>query len=288
MKPKSVFKRSFSLFINFLVIISGSIIAGVGLEFFLVPNHILDGGVVGLSIIASHLTGVELSIFLVILNIPFLFLAYQRLGKMTAIKSFVGIIGLALTTHFLHHSEPFTQDLLLATVFGGLMLGVGIGLVVKIGGALDGSEIFSIFLNGKTNKSVAQILLYINIGVFGIAGFVFGWEQAMYSILTFYIAFKMIDIVLDGLDETKNAWIISDKPNEISDAIIADLGRGVTFIKGEGAYSQDEKRIIFCVFSRIEENKLKEIVLNIDPNAFLAVSNIHEVHGRSFDSKKAH
>jgi uncharacterized membrane-anchored protein YitT (DUF2179 family) len=207
---------------------------------------------------------------------------------MTAIKSFIGIIGLALTTFFLHHSVPFTEDLLLATVFGGLLLGVGIGLVVKIGGALDGAEIFSIYLNGKTNKSVAQILLYINIIVFGIAGFVFGWEQAMYSILTFYIAFKMIDIVLDGLDETKNAWIISDKPTEIADAIISKLGRGVTYIKGEGAYTQDEKRIIFCVFSRIEENKLKEIVLDIDPDAFLAVSNIHEVHGKRFENKETH
>ena len=281
------FNKSFRQLISFIVVLAGSFLAGVALEFFLVPNQILDGGVVGISIILSHLTGLELGVFLIVLNIPFLFLAYKQLGKDTVIKFFVGIVGLSASTHYLHYVKPFTTDLLLATVFGGLLLGVGIGMVIKTGGALDGSEIFSLFINDKTGKPVAQVLLFINLIIFTIAGFVFGWEQAMYSILAFYIAFKMIDVVLEGLDETRNVWIISDKEQEIADAIMGNLGRGVTFFKGEGAYTNDEKRIIFCVITRLEEAKLKDIVRDVDSAAFLAISNISEVHGGRF-KKKAH
>jgi uncharacterized membrane-anchored protein YitT (DUF2179 family) len=281
-------KKRLLILLSYIVIIAGSFIAGIGLEYFLVPNQILDGGVVGISIILSHITGLELGLFLIILNIPFLFLAYNQLGKDSVIKSIVGIIGLSSSTFIFHHVEPFTKDLLLATVFGGLFLGVGIGLVIKYGGALDGSEIFSLFINIKTGKPVAQVLLFINLIIFIIAGFVFGWEQAMYSVLAFYIAFKMIDVVLEGLDETKNVWIVSDKEEEIAEAIMKELGRGITYFKGEGAFTNEEKKIIFCVITRLEEVKLKDIVHRIDPDSFLAISNISEVHGVHFKKDSHH
>ena len=279
-------KKTVHWLISLSIVILGSVIAGLSLEFFLVPNQILDGGVVGISIILAHLTGTKLGIFLVVINIPFLYLSYKQLGMETAIKFFVGVIGLSVSTTFFHHYDPFTEDLLLATVFGGLMLGLGIGIVMKLGGALDGAEIFSLFINEKTGKPVAQVLLVINILIFAGAGFIFGWEQAMYSVLAFYIASKVIDIVMEGLDGMKNVWIVSEHNEKIAERLTEELGRGVTFFKGEGAYLRKEQYIIFCVITRMEETKAKEIIKSIDPNAFVTIAHVAEVKGAQFKTKK--
>lgn len=271
-----------------IFIIFGAILMGVGIEEFLVPNKILDGGIVGISIILSHLTGVKLGIFIFVLNIPFFFIGYKQIGKTFALSTLLGIAVLSVTTTLLHNVPVFTEDLLLATVFGGIVLGVGVGIVIRYGGSLDGTEIMAILINKKIPFSVGEIIMFFNVFIFAIAGFVFGWDRAMYSLLAYYIAFKTIDIVIAGLDESKSAWIISEQHEEIGETILARLGRGVTYLKGEGAYTGDDKKVIFCVITRLEEAKLKEIVQEIDPSAFLAVANISEVRGGRFKKKDIH
>jgi uncharacterized membrane-anchored protein YitT (DUF2179 family) len=271
-----------------IFIIFGAILMGVGIEEFLVPNRILDGGIVGISIILSHLTGVKLGLFIFVLNIPFFFIGYKQIGKTFALSTLLGIAVLSITTALLHNVPALTEDLLLATVFGGIVLGVGVGIVIRYGGSLDGTEIMAILINKKIPFSVGEIIMFFNVFIFAIAGFVFGWDRAMYSLLAYYIAFKTIDIVIAGLDESKSAWIISDQYEDIGETILARLGRGVTYLKGEGAYTGDDKKVIFCVITRLEEAKLKEIVQEIDPSAFLAVANIAEVRGGRFKKKDIH
>ena len=280
--PKNV------VFVRLLMIAIGAILMSIGLELFLVPNQILDGGVVGVSIILSHLTGVRLGIFIFILNIPFFFLGYKQIGKTFALSTLFGITILSICTSFLHNIEAVTPDLLLATVFGGIVLGTGVGLVIRYGGSLDGSEILAILFNKATPFSVGEIIMIINLVIFTIAGFVFTWEQAMYSFLAYFIAFKTIDIVIQGLDESKSVYIISENIEDIGDAIMDRLGRGVTYLHGEGAYTGENKKVIFTVITRLEEAKLKSIVEEIDTQAFLAVGNIAEVRGGRFKKKDIH
>ncbi|MED3551400.1 YitT family protein [Cytobacillus praedii] len=269
-------------------IILGSILMGVGIEEFLVPNKILDGGIVGISIILSHITSIKLGIFIFILNIPFFYIGYKQIGKTFALSTLLGIAVLSVSTFLLHDVPVFTKDPLLATVFGGIILGTGVGIVIRYGGSLDGTEILAIIVNKRLPFSVGEIIMFFNIFIFASAGFVFGWNRAMYSVLAYFIAFKTIDVVIQGLDESKSAWIISEEHKLIGDAILARLGRGVTYLNGEGAYTGDDKKVIFCVITRLEEAKLKSIVEELDPNAFLAVANISEVRGGRFKKKSIH
>lgn len=276
------------IFTRTLMIALGAILMAIGLELFLVPNQILDGGVVGVSIILSHLTSLNLGIFIFFLNIPFFFLGYKQIGKTFALSTLFGITVLSIFTSMLHHVEPVTPDVLLSTVFGGIVLGIGVGLVIRNGGSLDGSEILAILFNKALPFSVGEIIMIINLVIFSIAGFVFTWEQAMYSFIAYFIAFKTIDIVIQGLDESKSIYIFSEYIEDIGDALMDRLGRGVTYLHGEGAYTGDDKKIIFTVITRLEEAKLKSIVEEIDPKAFLAVGNIAEVRGGRFKKKDIH
>ncbi|WP_425467123.1 YitT family protein [Pseudalkalibacillus caeni] len=281
LSKKTFIKRTLFIFI-------GAILMALGIEVFLVPNSIMDGGIVGISIILYSLTGTKLGIFIFVLNIPFFYLGYKQIGKTFAVSTLFGITVLSITTSSLHHVAAFTDDMLLATVFGGIVLGSGVGLVIRYGGALDGSEILAILLNKKFPFSVGEFIMVFNIFIFGWGGFVLGWDRAMYSILAYVIAFKTIDIVIDGFDESKSAWIISDKAQEIGDAVLARLGRGVTYLRGEGGYSGDDKKVIFCIVTRLEEAKLKSIVEEMDSSAFLAVADINEVRGGRFKKRDIH
>lgn len=266
----------------------GAIIMGVGLELFLVPNDLLDGGIVGISIILSYLTGFKLGAVIFILNIPFFYIGYKQIGKTFAFTTLYGVAVMSITTTLLHPIPGFTDDLLLVTVFGGIILGIGVGMVIRFGGSLDGTEILALLLNKKLPFSVGEIIMIFNIVIFSSAGFVFGWDRAMYSVITYFIASKTIDIVIQGLDESKAAWIISDYIDEIGEAILARLGRGVTYLNGEGAFTGADKKVIFCIITRLEEAKLKAIVEEFDENAFLAVGNISEVRGGRFKKKDIH
>ena len=271
-----------------ILITLGALLMAVGLEIFLIPNQVIDGGVTGISIMLSHLTGLKLGIFLFLLNLPFVYLGYKQFGKTFGISTIYGIIMLSLFATFFHPVPPFTEDILLATIFGGIFLGIGVGFVIRNGGALDGTEILSIVISKKAPYSVGEIVMFINLFILSSAGFVYTWDRAMYSILAYVIAAKAIDIVITGMEESKSVWIISDLATELGDAINNRLGRGVTYLHGEGAFTGEDKRVIFCIITRLEESKLITIAEEIDPSAFLAIADIAEVRGGRFKKRAIH
>ncbi|OWA32962.1 hypothetical protein B9G55_24145 [Saccharibacillus sp. O16] len=271
-----------------LFILLGAILVAVALELFLVPNNITDGGITGISVMASYLSGWKLGIFLFILNLPFLIIGYKQIGKTFALSTLLGITVLSIGTVLLHPVQAFVTDTLLAFVFGGIFLGVGTGIVIRNGGSLDGTEIIAILVSRKTPFSVGEIVMFVNLFILSGAGFVFGWDRALFSILAYYIAYKMIDVTIEGMNESKSVWIISDQIDDIGNAILDRLGRGVTYLAGEGGFTGDPKKVIFCVITRLEEAKLKEIVNQFDDKAFLAIGNIHDVKGGRFKKKDIH
>lgn len=212
-----------------LLITIGSVLMAVGLEIFLVPNSVIDGGIVGIAIILSHLFQIKLGLLLFLLNLPFFFVGYKQIGKTFAISTIYGVSIMSVATFLLHPISPLTDDPLLAAVFGGIVLGIGVGMVIRNGGSLDGTEVLAILMHNRLPLSVGQIVMFFNIFILGSAGFVFGWDRAMYSLIAYFIAFKMMDLTIEGFDETKSVWIFSDRFEEIGDALLHHLGRGVTY-----------------------------------------------------------
>ena len=262
----------------------GAFIAGFALEGLLVPNNIIDGGVIGLSMMASYLTKYNLGLLIFLFNLPFICLAFTKMGKKFVLQTFYANVVLSFAVN-VFHAHQVTSDLLLATVFGGLILGTGVGIVLKSAGSLDGTEIMSLFLSKKFGFSVGEIIMSINLFVYFLCGFVFTWERAMYSILTYIIASKVIDIVLDGLNSSKSVQVISDKAFEIGRELVENLDISVTYMRGKGGYSGMEKNIIYCVVSRLELSKMKDVIKEIDPNAFMAIVDVHEAYGARLKKK---
>ena len=257
----------------------GAFIFAVGLEMFLLPNKIIDGGVVGISMMTAYLTKWNLGTLIFCINIPFILMALKNLGKKFVIQTFYATAMLAVATNILHGKQA-TEDLLLATVFGGIILGFGVGLILRNNASLDGTEMVSIALSKKLKIiSVGELLMCINLFVYMGAGFLYGWDRALYSILTYYIASKVIDSVLEGLDKAKSVRIISDYYKEIGNAIMKDLDVSVTYMKAMGGYSRQEKIQTYCVVNKFEMPRLKELVHTIDPRAFLVTEDVHEVEG---------
>ncbi len=263
---------------RYFFITLGAMIAAFALECFLIPNKIIDGGVIGVSMMVSYLTKWNLGLIIVIINLPFIYLALQKMGKMFVLNVFYGVLMLAI---FVNVFSPYkvTEVPLLATVFGGIILGTGVGIILRNDGALDGTEILSIRLAKKFGFSVGEIIMFFNVFIYTAAGFLYGWDSAMYSILTYFIAYRVIDIVLEGLNSSKSALIISQYSKEIGNAIIKELDISVTYQKGKGGYSGQEKTIIYCVINRLEVAKMKKLIREIDPEAFLVIQDVHEVEG---------
>ena len=236
----------------------------------------------------SHLTGLPLGLFLFLLNIPFLVVGYKQIGKTFALSTLYGVTVMSIGTQLLHPVQALTSSNFLAPVIGGVILGIGVGLVIRFGGSLDGTEIIAILFNKKLPFSVGEVVMFFNLFILGSAGFVFSWDSAMYSLIAYYIAYKVIDMTLEGFDESKAVWIISEEAKEVGDAIMSRLGRGVTYLHGEGGFTGGTKRVIFCVITRLEEAKMKSIVQEHDPAAFLAVGNIHDVKGGRFKKRDIH
>nr|WP_320024373.1 YitT family protein [uncultured Acetobacterium sp.] len=274
--------------LRFIFLFIGSIIAAVGLEIFLVPNNIIDGGIIGISIIASYLTGLPLGAFIIVLNLPFLIFGYKQIGKTFVLSSLFAILSLSFWLSVLHPIPGLTNDVLLATVFGGIILGIGVGLIIRNSGSLDGTEMVAIVFSKTAAFSVGEIVMFFNLFILSSAGLIFGWDRAMYSLLAYFIAFKVIDITIEGLNEEKAAMIVSDNPYEIADAILARLGRGVTFLDGKGGFSKEEKVVIYSVITRLEIAKLKSIVAEKDENAFLTISDVFDVMGGKQKKKSIH
>ncbi|WP_042146859.1 YitT family protein [Paucisalibacillus sp. EB02] len=275
-----------SIITRYIMMLIGATLAAVALELFLIPNTIIDGGIIGVSLLTNNLTGLNFGILIFIFNIPFLIAGYKFIGKSFVLASLFSIVALALIEPTLHTILPATDEPLLATVFGGLILGIGVGIVIRNGGALDGTEILGILLSRKLPFSVGEFVMFINIFIFAWAGFVLGWEQAMLSIITYFIASKAIDFVGQGLTgDTKAALIVTDEYDEVGEAIQHRLGRMITNLYGKGGYEEKDKEVIFVVLTRLEIAKLKSIVHETDPKAFITIVDAQEAHGGKF--KKA-
>ncbi len=268
----------YKVIIRYIIITLGAIIAGFALEGFLIPNKIIDGGVIGISIMTSYITKFNLGIILILFNLPFLYHALQKMGKKFILNVLYGVSILALSVN-LFHGSAVTHDSLLSTVFGGMILGIGVGLILRNNGALDGTEILALRMSKKIWFSVGEIIMFFNMFIYTAAGFLYGWDSAMYSILTYFITYRVIDVVMEGVNNSKSALIISDKAKDIGDAIIKELDISVTYQKGKGGYSGQEKTLTYCVVSRLEISKMKNLIRSIDPEAFLVIQDVHEVEG---------
>lgn len=270
--------------INIIALTVGTIIAAFALECFLIPNTILDGGITGVSIILYKLFKIPLGLLVVVLNIPFVFIGYKNLGKRFLFRTAYSMLCFALFLSFFEMFDPFTEEILLATVFGGAILGMGVGIVIHFGGCVDGTESVAIVVSKKTSLSVGQVVLVFNLIIYTIAGFIFGFDRAMYSLLTYFITFKVIDFVSEGLEQAKAAMIITEKGTSLSSEIYKRLGRTTTTIKGKGLIS-GEKEVLYCVLTRIEIYELKRIVEEMDESAFVTISDVSDIIGNHIKSK---
>lgn len=277
------------IFNKFLFLFIGSILAAIGLEFFLVPNNIIDGGIVGISIISSHLTKIPLGVFTFVLNCPFLFFGYTQIGKTFVTSSLFSITSFSFWVSVFHPIPGLTHDILLATVFGGIILGIGVGLIIRYGGSLDGTEMVAIIINRRSIFSVGQIVMFFNLFILSSAGLVFGWDRAMYSLIAYFIAFKVIDITIEGLDEAKAAFIVTEKWEELAKIITARLGREVTFIDcSENNSNSPSKKMLYAVVMRLEIAKLKSIIHDNDENAFVTIHDVSDVMEKSHKKRAIH
>ncbi len=257
----------------------GAIIYSAGLNLFLIPNHIIDGGVTGISLLVQALTGVPFSVLIVVLNLPFFYLGYKRLGAGLAVSATYAIVILSLCSSYFEQLKPATTDPFLSTIFGGIIIGIGVGIVIKSGGSTDGTEIVAIWMDNRTSFSVGEIIMFFNFFILGAAGFVFSWNSAMYSLIAYFICSRMIDAVSTGLDSSKGIFIVTTEYDQVSDAIVHDMHRAVTRLHGQGGFLKDDKDVLYCVVTRLEVTKLKQVVHGIDPSAFLSVFDVQEVQG---------
>lgn len=271
-------KNAFKLLLDFVGIAVGAVIAAFAIEEFLVPCTILDGGVVGIGIIVNYLTGWPLGILTVVLNTPFLLIGSRKMGRMFIVKAVYAMVIFSVFLEIFAPMQNVTSENLLAVSFGGVILGIGAGLVIRFGGCLDGTETVAILLNKKFKLPVGQTVLFFNVLIFSAIGIIMGLDRAMYSLLTYFITSKVLDIVESGLEKTKAAMIITDDAQEIAGQIYSRLGRTVTIMEGAGLVS-GKKVVLYCVLTRFEIHELKEIIKNIDASAFIAISDVSEIIG---------
>lgn len=271
-------KFDLKLIVDFVCIALGAMIAAFAIEEFLVPCTILDGGVVGISIMVNNLTGFPLSILTILLNIPFLIIGASKIGRLFIVKSAYAMLIFSVALELFAPMRNATKDYLLAVCFGGVILGIGVGFVIKFGGCLDGTETVAILLNKKFNLPVGQTVLIFNIIIYMTAGFVFDFDRAMYSLLTYFITSKVLDIVEAGVNQTKAAMIITNDPKNISEQIYKRLGRTVTLMEGEGLVS-GKKTVLYCVMTRFEINELTEIIKSVNSSSFITISDVTEIIG---------
>jgi len=265
--------------VTFFWLALGAFLAAVSIRIFLVPNQLIDGGVVGIALIIARLYGDNyLSYVLVLLNIPFIYWAYTYIRRSFVVHMLLAVLLFAGFLILLRSAPAFIGDPLEIIVFGGAILGIGVGLIIRHGGCLDGTEILAIIINRRKGFTVGQVVLFINVFIFAAYGWIFqDWHIALRSLMTYIVAFKMIDLVIVGLDELKSALIISSKSKELGQAIMTELGLGLTIMHGKGGFSGDTREILFVIIERLDLSELKEIVLRVDPTAFMAIEDLHEV-----------
>ncbi|MGO1059551.1 YitT family protein [Planococcus sp. FY231025] len=272
-----------------LPIIIGAFITAYGLEAVLIPNNVSDGGVTGLSIVGSQLFGLPLGLLIAVLNIPFVYLGYKQIGRSFAIYSIIGIASLAYATTLMHHVPAIIEgDTLLVTVIGGIIIGFGMGLALRNGGALDGIDMLAVLLSRKMPFGTSDMILFLNVFVFIVVSFVFGLQGAFLSGIAYFIASKVIHLVEEGFSGSKTYKIISKEPELLVQTIYDRLGRNATYNVVKGAYTNEEYKEITCIINRLEDSKMKEIIYEIDSNAFIAVYDVAEVRGGNFKKRDIH
>jgi uncharacterized membrane-anchored protein YitT (DUF2179 family) len=265
--------------LNATLIIAGIASAGFGLKGFLLSSHFIDGGVTGVSMLLGQVMGIPLSIVLPIINVPFVIVGYAHMGRAFAVRSALGIAGLAVALALVPYPDV-TPDLLLTAVFGGFFLGAGIGLAVRGGAVLDGTEIAALLISKRSHVlKVGEVVLLFNVLLFLVAMSVLGVEQALYSILTYLAAARTLNFVIYGIEEYTAITIISPDHALIRERIIRQLDRGVTIFKGHGGLSGDAQEILYCVVTRLEIGRVKQIAHEIDPRAFIVSHPLADVEG---------
>ena len=277
-------KRLGRSLLNFVLIIGGVFSAAFGLKGFLLSSRFIDGGVTGVSMLLSDIFHAPLSILILVINLPFIAIGYRQIGRAFAIKSVLSIAALSLVLAFVKFPDV-TPDKLLTAVFGGFFIGAGIGMAIRGGAVLDGTEIAALLVSRTSNLlNVGDVILILNIFIFLSAAFFLGIDSALYSILTYAAASKTIDFLLHGIEEYRGVTIVSAKSQDIKDAIINQLHRGVTVYKSTGGlgstgWTEEEREILYCVVTRLEISRIKNAVTEIDPAAFIAMHALSDVHG---------
>ncbi|CAN5456789.1 MAG: YitT family protein [Pyrinomonadaceae bacterium] len=264
--------------VNALFILLGILSAALGLKGFLLSSRFIDGGVTGVSMLVSDLSGVPLSILILLINLPFLVIGYKQMSKTFALKSFVAIVGLAVCLALVKFPNV-TEDKLLTAVFGGFFIGAGIGLAIRGGGVLDGTEVAALLLSKKLGTQVGDIILVLNVAIFSVAALFLGVEPALYSMLTYFAASKTIDFIIHGIEEYNGIIIVSAQSEAIRSALLNDIGRGVTIYKGRGGFTEAKQDILYCVVTRLEIARVKRIVEELDEAAFIVIHAIADASG---------
>lgn len=275
-----------------LLIWAGIGSATLGLKGFLLPNGFMDGGVTGISLLVSRLTGLDLSVLIILINLPFIYIGSKQISRQFAVKTLCAVIGLSFLVHFVEIPE-ITHDKLLISVFGGFFLGAGIGLAIRGGSVIDGTEVLAVFVSRKSSLTVGDFIAVFNVLLFASAALLIDLETAMYSMLTYLAASKTVDFLINGIEEYMGITIISPRAEEIKTAIIENLGMAVTVYKGEGGYGksgrvEEDRKIIFAVVTRLEVQKLKVEVEKIDPKAFVIQHTINDTKGGMIKKRPLH
>jgi len=275
---------------NLLQIMAGSGLAVFAMKGFMIPNRFMDGGVTGISILLHEISHINISIFILVFNLPFVYLGYKKIGRTFAIQTVIAVTLLAIGL-LLIDIQPVTTDRLLIAIFGGVLIGIGVGLVIRCGGVLDGAEVIAVFTKRRTGFSNSEIIMLFNTCIFAGAAFHFGLETAMYSLITYFAATRATDYVVDGIEQYTSINIISSKHDLVKKLLVNELGKGITVYKGERGYlpgSFDIKtdcEIIVTIVTRLEINKIQDAVLEIDPKAFIYIQSINEATGGILKAK---
>lgn len=269
--------------VSFLFISLGVLSAGFGLRGFLLPNKFIDGGVTGISLLVNLKTAIDVSILIVVINIPFLILAYRQIDLKFFVKSIVAIICFALAVHYIPY-PIVTNDKLLVSIFGGFFLGMGIGFAIRGGSVLDGTEVLAIYIGRKSGLSIGEIIFAFNIIIFSFAAFLISIEVALYSVLIYMAASRTVDFIVEGVEEYTGVTIISSHSEEIRKLITEKLNMGVTVYSGKRGFSKNgnklsEIEILYTVITRLEANKLKVEIEHIDPHAFIIMNTVRDTKG---------
>lgn len=279
---------------NVICLIIAGIINATGVILLLVPGHVIDGGFSGTSVLLAEVTSIHVSLFLTFLNLPLFFIGYRKLGLQFIIYSSIAVLSYAGMSYVYQTLlqidtvvfELIGKDILLASIFGGIVSGIGSGLTIRFGGAIDGVEAMAVMVAKKLGLTVGTFVMMYNMVIYILSSFFFNnLSIGMYSIISYGIGLKVVDFIVDGFDKGKGFTIVTDKGEQVAQAISNEMGRGITVIDGKGYYSDKSKTMLICVVNRFEVVKLKEVINRVDENAFVSINDISEVVGNGVKFK---